>query len=64
MAFTCLDIFFDICVTLYLSARKKGKKKRDVSKDLTRDMIVSSPSCLLLKCYLSLSEGLAMVKFF
>ncbi|KAH7688507.1 N-alpha-acetyltransferase 35 NatC auxiliary subunit protein [Dioscorea alata] len=41
--------------------RKKGKKKRDVSKDLTRDMIVSSPLCLLLKCYISLSEGLAMM---
>ncbi|KAJ0984762.1 hypothetical protein J5N97_003118 [Dioscorea zingiberensis] len=41
--------------------RRKGKKKRDVSKDLTRDVLVSSPSILLLQCYISLSEGLAMM---
>ncbi|KAJ6831291.1 N-alpha-acetyltransferase 35, NatC auxiliary subunit [Iris pallida] len=42
------------------NTRKKGKKKRDPVKDLAREAIVSS-SCLLLQCYIYLSEGLAMM---
>ncbi|XP_073013320.1 uncharacterized protein [Typha latifolia] len=38
--------------------RRKGKKKRDHAKD-SRDAMVPS-SCLLLQCYICLSEGLAM----
>uniref|UniRef100_A0A1D1ZAE2 N-alpha-acetyltransferase 35, NatC auxiliary subunit n=1 Tax=Anthurium amnicola TaxID=1678845 RepID=A0A1D1ZAE2_9ARAE len=38
--------------------RKKGKKKRELSKDVVRDL---SPAILLLQCYICLSEGLAML---
>ncbi|ONK60207.1 uncharacterized protein A4U43_C08F15520 [Asparagus officinalis] len=40
------------------NSRRKGMKKRDLVKDSTRDGLVSS-SCLLLQCYIYLSEGLA-----
>ncbi|XP_073107269.1 uncharacterized protein [Elaeis guineensis] len=42
------------------NSRRKGKKKRDHTKDSGRDAGVSS-SCLLLQCYIFLSEGLAMM---
>ncbi|KAL6591444.1 hypothetical protein ACP70R_049947 [Stipagrostis hirtigluma subsp. patula] len=42
------------------NSRKKGKKKRDHSKDSARDATFSS-SCLLLQCYVLLSEGLSMM---
>lgn len=42
-----------------LSAKRKGKKKKD-QNDVTRDARIS-PSILLIQCYLLLSEGLAMV---
>ncbi|KQK01141.2 hypothetical protein BRADI_3g54430v3 [Brachypodium distachyon] len=42
------------------SARRKGKKKKDHSKDSARDAAFSS-SCLLLQCYVLLSEGLSML---
>ncbi|XP_066322835.1 uncharacterized protein [Miscanthus floridulus] len=42
------------------TSRRKGKKKKDHSKDSARDITFSS-SCLLLQCYLLLSEGLSMM---
>ncbi|CAN6252916.1 unnamed protein product [Urochloa humidicola] len=42
------------------TSRRKGKKKKDHSKDSSRDMTFSS-SCLLLQCYVLLSEGLSMM---
>ncbi|KAK1275062.1 hypothetical protein QJS04_geneDACA001526 [Acorus gramineus] len=41
-------------------AKRKGKKKRDFSKEAARDAQISS-SILLLQCYICLSEGLAMM---
>ncbi|TVU27867.1 hypothetical protein EJB05_19368, partial [Eragrostis curvula] len=44
------------------NSRRKGKKKKDHSKDSTRDRDTSfSSSCLLLQCYVLLSEGLSMM---
>uniref|UniRef100_A0A0D9VMA0 N-alpha-acetyltransferase 35, NatC auxiliary subunit n=1 Tax=Leersia perrieri TaxID=77586 RepID=A0A0D9VMA0_9ORYZ len=42
------------------SARRKGKKKKDHSKDSSRDTAFPS-SCLLLQCHVLLSEGLSMM---
>ncbi|KAL6911654.1 hypothetical protein ACP4OV_000459 [Aristida adscensionis] len=42
------------------NSRRKGKKKRDHGKDSARDATFSS-SCLLLQCYVLLSEGLSMM---
>ncbi|KAF8730083.1 hypothetical protein HU200_017049 [Digitaria exilis] len=42
------------------TSRRKGKKKKDHSKDSARDTTFSS-SCLLLQCYVLLSEGLSMM---
>ncbi|KAF8689938.1 hypothetical protein HU200_041573 [Digitaria exilis] len=42
------------------TSRRKGKKKKDHSKDSVRDTTFSS-SCLLLQCYVLLSEGLSMM---
>ncbi|XP_006649138.1 N-alpha-acetyltransferase 35, NatC auxiliary subunit [Oryza brachyantha] len=42
------------------NSRRKGKKKKDHSKDSSRDMAFPS-SCLLLQCYVLLSEGLSMM---
>nr|BAD36037.1 natC N(alpha)-terminal acetyltransferase, Mak10 subunit-like [Oryza sativa Japonica Group] len=41
------------------NSRRKGKKKKDHSKDSSRDTAFPS-SCLLLQCYVLLSEGLSM----
>ncbi|KAK6945150.1 hypothetical protein RJ641_026252 [Dillenia turbinata] len=41
-------------------AKRKGKKKRDSAKDLTKDYHVS-PSILWLQCHIYLSEGLTMM---
>lgn len=49
-------------ISIFVSARRKGKKKRDPVSDSPRDGLMSS-SCLLLQCYIYLSEGLAMVNF-
>uniref|UniRef100_A0A0D3FBQ8 N-alpha-acetyltransferase 35, NatC auxiliary subunit n=1 Tax=Oryza barthii TaxID=65489 RepID=A0A0D3FBQ8_9ORYZ len=43
-----------------LATRRKGKKKKDHSKDSSRDTAFPS-SCLLLQCYVLLSEGLSMM---
>ncbi|KAF9624998.1 hypothetical protein IFM89_016930 [Coptis chinensis] len=42
------------------AVKRKGKKKRDLSKDVTRDPQIP-PSVLLLQCYICLSEGLTMM---
>ncbi|KAF7086636.1 hypothetical protein CFC21_089920 [Triticum aestivum] len=42
------------------NSRRKGKKKKDHSKDSVRDAPFP-PSCLLLQCYVLLSEGLSML---
>uniref|UniRef100_A0A453PY08 NAA35-like TPR repeats domain-containing protein n=1 Tax=Aegilops tauschii subsp. strangulata TaxID=200361 RepID=A0A453PY08_AEGTS len=42
------------------NSRRKGKKKKDHSKDSVRDTPFPS-SCLLLQCYVLLSEGLSML---
>ncbi|KAM0883840.1 hypothetical protein ACQ4PT_031369 [Festuca glaucescens] len=42
------------------NARRKGKKKKDHSKDSVRDAAFPA-SCLLLQCYVLLSEGLSML---
>ncbi|EEC74188.1 hypothetical protein OsI_09326 [Oryza sativa Indica Group] len=42
------------------NSRRKGKKKKDHSKDSSRDTAFPS-SCLLLQCYVLLSEGLSMM---
>ncbi|OEL26882.1 N-alpha-acetyltransferase 35, NatC auxiliary subunit [Dichanthelium oligosanthes] len=42
------------------TSRRKGKKKKDHSKDSGRDTAFSS-TCLLLQCYVLLSEGLSMM---
>ncbi|KAJ1281484.1 hypothetical protein BS78_04G309500 [Paspalum vaginatum] len=42
------------------TSRRKGKKKKDHSKDSARDTTFPS-SCLLLQCYVFLSEGLSMM---
>ncbi|XP_048551112.1 N-alpha-acetyltransferase 35, NatC auxiliary subunit isoform X1 [Triticum urartu] len=42
------------------NSRRKGKKKKDHSKDSVRDTPFP-PSCLLLQCYVLLSEGLSML---
>ncbi|XP_062221658.1 uncharacterized protein LOC133920994 isoform X2 [Phragmites australis] len=42
------------------NSQRKGKKKRDHSRDSARDTTLSS-SCLLLQCYVLLSEGLSMM---
>ncbi|KAF8393150.1 hypothetical protein HHK36_021391 [Tetracentron sinense] len=47
-------------VTSSETAKRKGKKKRDLSKDMGRDSQIP-PTVLLLQCYICLSEGLAMM---
>ncbi|KAF3774672.1 N-alpha-acetyltransferase 35 NatC auxiliary subunit [Nymphaea thermarum] len=42
------------------ASRRKGKKRRENSKDMARDARLS-PKMLLLQCYIYLSEGLAMM---
>ncbi|XP_077237951.1 MAK10 homologue isoform X2 [Tasmannia lanceolata] len=42
------------------TTKRKGKKKRELSKDASRDAPMP-PSILLLQCYIFLSEGLAMM---
>ncbi|KAG8060622.1 hypothetical protein GUJ93_ZPchr0002g24536 [Zizania palustris] len=42
------------------NSRRKGKKKKDHPKDFARDTAFPS-SCLLLQCYVLLSEGLSMM---
>ncbi|XP_010241586.1 PREDICTED: N-alpha-acetyltransferase 35, NatC auxiliary subunit isoform X2 [Nelumbo nucifera] len=41
-------------------AKRKGKKKRDLPKDLAKDSQIP-PMVLLLQCYICLSEGLTMM---
>ncbi|XP_058115623.1 uncharacterized protein LOC131258366 isoform X2 [Magnolia sinica] len=41
------------------SSKRKGRKKKELPKDATREVHIS-PSILLLRCYVFLSEGLAM----
>ncbi|XP_068647508.1 uncharacterized protein [Aristolochia californica] len=43
------------------TAKKKGKKKRDHPKDTLTDAAQFSPLVLLLRCYICLSKGLAMM---
>ncbi|WOL00497.1 N-alpha-acetyltransferase 35, NatC auxiliary subunit [Canna indica] len=42
------------------NSQRRGKKKKDHAKDQIRDAVFSS-SCLLIHCYICLSEGLAMI---
>ncbi|KAF5202674.1 Mak10-like protein [Thalictrum thalictroides] len=47
-------------VTSNDAVKRKAKKRRDLSKDVTRDTQIP-PSILLLQCYICLSEGLTMM---
>ncbi|KAK9102058.1 hypothetical protein Sjap_019312 [Stephania japonica] len=69
----CMVYWFIYCVLVKLSeqaqlkmvastdaVKRKGKKKKDISKDALKDQKLS-PVVLLLQCYICLSEGLTMM---
>ncbi|XP_042498881.1 N-alpha-acetyltransferase 35, NatC auxiliary subunit isoform X1 [Macadamia integrifolia] len=47
-------------VTVSDSTKRKGKKKRDLTKDIMRDSHIT-PAVMFLQCYICLSEGLTMM---
>ncbi|KAK9149593.1 hypothetical protein Scep_008350 [Stephania cephalantha] len=68
----CMVYWFIYCILVKLSekaqlkmvastdaVKRKGKKKKDISKDVLNDQKLS-PAVLLLQCYICLSEGLTM----
>ncbi|KAK9141756.1 hypothetical protein Syun_011156 [Stephania yunnanensis] len=69
----CMVYWFIYCILVKLSekaqlkmvastdaVKRKGKKKKDISKDVLNDQKLS-PAVLLLQCYICLSEGLTMM---